>query len=167
MGPDSIHFLFKPTSISLTIYCQNNEINTEYNMTKKLIRLTESDLHKIVKESVQRIIKENSKRTKRIIREFDEVDDFEDDDNIDWRIDDICMEFGDGEVLINGVLGLWDGKKRIQPTPCSDIRSAIQKCIGRDGEIMTPNDIEFDGETVSLKVSHHDGTNNFEITHNG
>lgn len=135
-------------------------------MNKKLIRLTESDLHRIVKESVKRIIKENSIRAKRIIREFDEDDDFEDDDNVDWRIDDICMEFGDGEVLINGILGLWNGKKRIQPTPCSDIRSAIQKCIGRDGEIMTPNDIEFDGEKVSLKVSHHDGTNNFEITHN-
>lgn len=138
--------------------------NKETNMNKKLIRLTESDLHRIVKESVKKIIKEN-KKTKKVVREFDEYDDFEDDDNLDWRIDDICMEFGDGEVLINGVLGLWNGKRRIEPTPCSDIRSAIQKCIGRDGEIMSPNDIWFDGETVSLKVCHHDGTNNFEITH--
>ena len=118
-------------------------------MNKKLIRLTESELHKIVKESVNRIIKENSRRTKRMIREFDEYDD----DNVDLRVDDICMEFGDGEVLINGVLGLWNGKKRIQPTPCSDIRSAIQKCIGRDGGIMSPNDIEFDGETVFIDAS--------------
>ena len=34
--------------------------NTYYNMNKKLIRLTESDLHKIVKESVKKILKEES-----------------------------------------------------------------------------------------------------------
>ena len=140
----------------------NNQLNCNLNMNKKLIRLTESDLHRIVKESVNRFIKENKRR---LVRELDDNEQFEDEDDFEWRIDDICAEFGNGEVLINGVLGLWDGKKRIQPTPCSDIRSAIQKCIGRDGEIMSPNDIEFDGETVSLKVCHHDGTNNFEITH--
>ena len=37
------------------IYYQNNKSNTYYNMKKKLIRLTESDLHRIVKESVKRI----------------------------------------------------------------------------------------------------------------
>ena len=136
----------------------------------------ENYIHGIVKETVNRMLKEasiypgfDSSVTNGIGGEDDEFenDEFEatDEEQLEWRIDDVCMEFGSGEVLINGVLGLWDGKKRIQPTPCSDIRSAIQKCIGRDGEIMSPNDIEYDGETVSLKVSHHDGTNNFEITH--
>ena len=36
----------------------NNQLNCNLNMNKKLIRLTESDLHRIVKESVQRILKE-------------------------------------------------------------------------------------------------------------
>lgn len=36
----------------------NQELNTEQYMNKKLIRLTESDLHKIVKESVNRILSE-------------------------------------------------------------------------------------------------------------
>jgi len=141
-----------------------NGINTGYHKAET----NESRINRVVKESVNRIVKENNQRARKMIREFDDYDnydEFEEGDDFDWRIDDICMEFGDGEVLINGVLGLWDGKKRIQPTPCSDIRSAIWKCIGRDGEIMSPNDIEFDGETVLLKVSHHDGTNNFEITH--
>lgn len=35
----------------------NNQLNCNLNMNKKLIRLTESDLHRIVKESVQRILK--------------------------------------------------------------------------------------------------------------
>ena len=37
--------------------------NTYYNMNKKLIRLTEGDLHRIVKESVNRVLKEMNVRT--------------------------------------------------------------------------------------------------------
>lgn len=37
----------------------NQELNTEQYMNKKLIRLTEQDLHKIVKESLNRILKED------------------------------------------------------------------------------------------------------------
>ena len=37
----------------------NNTLNTEQYMNKKLIRLTESDLHRIVKESVKRVLKED------------------------------------------------------------------------------------------------------------
>ena len=54
---------------------------------KKVIRLTESDLHRIVKESVYRIIKENSKRNKRMIREFD--------DDLDDDLDDDYCEYDD------------------------------------------------------------------------
>ena len=36
----------------------NNQLNCNLNMNKKLIRLTESDLHKIVKESVNRVLNE-------------------------------------------------------------------------------------------------------------
>lgn len=38
------------------------EINTYLNMNKKLIRLTESDLHRIVKESVNRILRESNRK---------------------------------------------------------------------------------------------------------
>ena len=37
----------------------NNQLNCNLNMNKKLIRLTESDLHRIVNESVKRIVKES------------------------------------------------------------------------------------------------------------
>ena len=40
------------------IYKENNEINCNTNMNKKMIRLTESDIHRIVKESVNRILRE-------------------------------------------------------------------------------------------------------------
>ena len=36
----------------------NNRLNCNTNMNKKLIRLTEQDLHRIVKESVKRVLKE-------------------------------------------------------------------------------------------------------------
>ena len=45
-------------SVSADIYIENKQVNTYLNMNKKLIRLTESDLHRIVKESVSRIISE-------------------------------------------------------------------------------------------------------------
>ena len=38
-------------------------------MNKQLMRLTESDLHRIVKESVKRILRENSRRKSRMIKE--------------------------------------------------------------------------------------------------
>lgn len=37
----------------------NNRLNCNTNMNKKLVRLTESDLHRIVKESVNRVLKED------------------------------------------------------------------------------------------------------------
>ena len=38
----------------------NNQLNCNLNMNKKLIRLTESDIHRIVKESVNRVLKEEN-----------------------------------------------------------------------------------------------------------
>ena len=40
------------------LYRNNNQLNCNTNMNKKLIRLTESDLHRIVKESVNRVLME-------------------------------------------------------------------------------------------------------------
>ena len=39
-------------SVHNDIYIENKILNTYYNMNKKVIRLTESDLHRIVKETV-------------------------------------------------------------------------------------------------------------------
>jgi hypothetical protein len=44
---------------------ENKQYKTNTNMNKKLIRLTESDLHRIVKESVKRVLRENKVRTNR------------------------------------------------------------------------------------------------------
>lgn len=40
------------------LYRTNNQLNCNLNMNKKLIRLTESDLHRIVNESVNKVLKE-------------------------------------------------------------------------------------------------------------
>ena len=47
------------------LYRNNNQLNCNLNMNKKLIRLTESDLHKIVKESVNKVITELDWKTYR------------------------------------------------------------------------------------------------------
>ena len=44
----------------MKVKTENKHYNTNRNMNKKLIRLTESDLHKIVKDSVNRILNEVS-----------------------------------------------------------------------------------------------------------
>lgn len=47
-----------PMDIEVKEYINNLGENKQYNMNKKLIRLTESDLHRIVKESVKTILRE-------------------------------------------------------------------------------------------------------------
>lgn len=42
----------------------NNKLNCNLYMNKKLIRLTESDLHRIVKESVKKVLNNSNKQTK-------------------------------------------------------------------------------------------------------
>ena len=44
--------------IHYDIYIENNVNNTYYNMNKKITRLTESDLHRIVKRSVNKVLNE-------------------------------------------------------------------------------------------------------------
>ena len=51
------HSTNNPMDIEVKEY-MNNSKNESKNMNKKLIRLTESDLHKIVKESVNKILME-------------------------------------------------------------------------------------------------------------
>lgn len=119
-------------------------------MKRKIIRLTEGDLKHIVSESVKRILKEWEEEEE----DFDPT----------YLIDQICEEFGDDPVVITGTFGLWNGKHKIKPVECDDIRSAIMKCIGRDGELMDENDLTFDGTDVHVKSHHHDGVNEFTIS---
>lgn len=148
-------------------------------MKKSIIRLTESDLHRIISESVRRILKEDEAQYGGEYDGQEESDDSYDEqgydnetdydhngsNDIDEKVDDICYEFGDGPVLIQGTLHLWDGEHVIKPVRCNDIRTAINKCIGKDGKIMRSNNIEYDGHVVNLIVSHHDGRNMFRLYH--
>lgn len=54
-------------------------------MNKKLIRLTESDLHRIVKESVNRILKESDEWDAYLQQDDDEPTSFEYDDSNDYN----------------------------------------------------------------------------------
>ena len=97
-----------------------------------------------------------------IIEENDRM--FEDVEEIQDTIDCVCDQFGDGEVIINGSLGLWDGRHVIEPTREENIRKAIYRCLGRDGEFIYESDIKLEVDCVELVVRHHDGNNYFEIT---
>ena len=47
------------------ITTENKELNCNLNMNKKLIRLTESDIHRIVKESVNRVVEDTRAQRKK------------------------------------------------------------------------------------------------------
>ena len=55
---EMIHCLFKYAYNRSKGIGENKDINCNRNMNKKLIRLTESDLHRIVRESVNRVLNE-------------------------------------------------------------------------------------------------------------
>ena len=141
-------------------------------MKKNVIRINENQLKGIVKESVKRILKENGligpegldgvKKTDNFVDDVPFEDDEEEEFDAQSEIDYVCENFGDSKVKIEGVLDLWDGKYKVSTT-CDDIRKAIYKCLGRDSEIMGPEDLRYDEatNTVILKAHHHDGTNEF------
>ena len=56
---EMIHCLFKYAYNKSKGIGENKDINCNRNMNKKLIRLTESDLHRIVRESMGKILKED------------------------------------------------------------------------------------------------------------
>lgn len=134
---------------------------------KTIIRLTESDLHNIVSNSVRRILREAEDPYYDNEEGYETESDFDHNgsNDIDEIIEDVCAQFGEGPVTIKGTLGLWDGKHEIQPVNCPDIMTAIQKCIGNDGEITRSSNISYDGDVVNLIVSHHDGQNIFKLYH--
>lgn len=69
-------------------------------------------------------------------------------------------------VVIKGYVGLWDGKHKIVPERCEDLKEAIDKCCNIRGDwnaiIYFEKDEEGD-EHLYVEVPHHDGTNLFEI----
>jgi len=87
-------------------------------------------------------------------------------DWIEERIEIIADLFGEGEVVINGTLGLWDGKHTIYPVNCPNIISAIERCLGRDCEFIDEDDLQYDDDNhvVNVKAHHHDGTNCFVLS---
>ena len=82
--------------------------------------------------------------------------------NYESDIDNIkCCKQYNVPVVINGVLGLWDGEHTIVPVEMNSVYDAIEKCIGRYGEYVKA---EYEDGVIYVAVSHHDGTNHFEIT---
>lgn len=65
----------------------------------------------------------------------------------------------DVTCVVTGSLGLWNGRRGIEPKAFSSLKSAIYACVnGSDYAIIT----EDDGE-ILVKAIHHDGDNNFII----
>lgn len=64
-------------------------------------------------------------------------------------------------ILIQGTLGLWDGRKGVASTATS-LKNAISKCINTGDDFKIYFDEGYDKkEHLFISVSHHDGTNFF------
>lgn len=61
--------------------------------------------------------------------------------------------------VVNGTLGLWDGKHKIIPRLFDNLEKAILACLG-DGDSA---EIYTQDNKVFVNVIHHDGQNNFII----
>lgn len=77
-----------------------------------------------------------------------------------WQWDDLCsqLECVDGNWLVVGTLGLWDGPRKVWATgKCCDL---IRKCVNNMDEVQIT---ENSRGKVSITCQHHDGTNTFEL----
>lgn len=64
-------------------------------------------------------------------------------------------------VKIDGSLGLWDGKHKIQPVEEPSWDRAIRRCLNN----MDSFEIYQSGKyTIYIDAHHHDGTNRFKLT---
>lgn len=83
---------------------ENKQYKTNTNMNKKLIRLTESDLHRIVKESVNRVLKEGHNEDYMEAKQIIDGMDFEDVKKLpymDNRFSFGALNGSEGEGLID------------------------------------------------------------------
>jgi len=79
----------------------------------------------------------------------------------DFRANMEYSPFAHAQCMITGALGLWHGNPTIVPVLCDGLMAAIDKCLSGnyDKEFV----IEQHDGFLEVTVSHHDGTNCFEI----
>ena len=64
-----------------------------------------------------------------------------------------------GECVVSGTLGLWDGRHEIEPKEFDTLEKAIKACWSNaDYVTITGKD-----GVIYVEAMHHDGTNRFEI----
>lgn len=71
-----------------------------------------------------------------------------------------CANHPEGNYIIHGVLGLWDGEHRIKPVVEKTLWGAIERCIENMDDIEIGTSKE--GNLVII-AHHHDGQNKFLI----
>ena len=114
----------------------------------------------------------NYKNYREYYLEWCEINNMEPQEDIpyDWIADVIQMDWNDtldnikhskqnGDCVIIGTLGLWNGRHDVYPTRCNSLDIAIQKCVGSCEYAR----VTLSGGIINVSAIHHDGTNRFEI----
>ena len=85
----------------------------------------------------------------------------EDELDADWNdlLDNIKYGGFNNKCIVEGSLGLWNGRHDITPLICDTLTSAITKCVG-EGIFV---EIWLENGSLNVSSTHHDGTNEFQI----
>lgn len=77
------------------------------------------------------------------------------------RMNIACSKMNEGQFLITGILGRWDGKHSVTSSKTYDsLLDAIDACIP-DCDFYI--DVEWEDGIINVRTSYHDGSSSFEI----
>ena len=131
---------------------------------KKVIKLKESELKNIIKESVKKIISESFGVQGDVVlyNSMNGYDNSEYDLELEWED---CMKTlqdidNASECVVIGNVGTWNGNHDIYPDRVIKLTDAVRKCLkNADDAIIT----QMSDGTIKVENSHHDGRNSFTI----
>lgn len=85
---------------------------------------------------------------------------YESESDIDAFIENVRYLYFDKPVVVDGNLGLWDGRKEVEQTYFDNPIDAVYACINNANAVI----IDKVGNHIEIISLHHDGRNYFTLT---
>jgi hypothetical protein len=133
-------------------------------MTKK-INVTYFDNYNIDFDEYKSAFQDSNEYTDEQMEEVSENDIWrwiDEELNFEWECFEDNIRYSDNNknaCVITGHLGLWLGKRDIEPTCCKTIWEAISKCVNNMDYVIVK---QVNGH-LEVTGIHHDGSNTFDI----
>lgn len=132
----------------------------KYNLYKSWNLMTSEEQDVLRKEYKENLDYENDNGDEEL---FDErIADYLDDgfkDDFGEKYSNLSSSpLANQKVVVTGVLGLWNGKKKIKNQAFDSLAKAVARCLEDDNEIY-----EDQYGNLHIEAHHHDGVNHFII----